>query len=292
MARSTSMTREEILASPGAANSALGDLAAASKSDLPVAQYPPDDLVTLPGGFMHKGELLRRVVVRELTGEHEDALAKALNNPNPYHFLLTLLTSGVDHIGELDHKESVRLLPRMLVGDWDEIVLGIRVATYGETMEVFGWICPACARTVDKLAFSLIEDVDRTKLKDPANDTVFEIELRKGARAKVHLCTGEVLLAVHDVPDLTTPQRNDVMLSKCIETYTDPQGQTHMIAGFPSLVRSMSAPDRQTILRELNTRQPGPRYNGISFKHDECGNEVTLALGITDLFRDLISGLV
>ena len=92
--------------------------------------------------------------------------------------------------------------------------------------------------------------------------------------------------------DLTAPQRNDVMLSKTIETYTDPRGQTHLIAGFPSMVRQMSAPDRQAILRELTIRQPGPRYNEVSFNHDECGQEVTLALGITDLFRDLIAGLV
>ena len=66
------MTREEILAGPWRGQRALADLAAASKSALPVAQYPPDDLVTLPGGLMHKGKMLRQAVVRELTGEDEE----------------------------------------------------------------------------------------------------------------------------------------------------------------------------------------------------------------------------
>ena len=111
MARSTSMTRDEILANPTAAQAALDDVAKEPKSPLPVAEYPPDDLVTLPGGLMYKGELLRTVVVRELTGEHEEALAQAIQNPNPYHFLDTLLTCGVDQLGSLTHEDSASCCP-------------------------------------------------------------------------------------------------------------------------------------------------------------------------------------
>ena len=292
MARDTAMTRQDILDNPAAAQAALDGLNEAAKSPLPVAEFPPDDLVTLPGGYVHKGELLKHVVVRELTGEDEDALARAIQNPNPYHFLDTLLARGVDHIGSLSHDVSVELLPDLLMGDRDEIILGIRAATYGDTVEVFGWTCPLCTGRVDKIEFSLKDDVERVTLADPANESVFEVELRKGARAKVRLAPGRVLTATYEMPDLTAPQRNDVMLSKTIETWTDPKGQVHLIPGFPSMVRRMTTVDRQAILRELTKRQPGPRYNEISFKHEECGGEVSLALGITDLFRDLIAGLV
>lgn len=292
MARGTAMTREEILENPGVAAAALDGLSEAAKSPLPVAEFPPDDLVTLPGGYVRNGELIKRVVVRELTGEDEEALARAIQNPNPYHFLDTLLACGVDRIGSLSHEDSLALLPDLLMGDRDEIILGIRSATYGDAVEVFGWSCPLCGGKVEKIEFSLKDDVERTYLKDPANDSVFEVKLRKGASAKVRLATGRVLTATYDMPDLTSPQRNDVMLSKTIETWTDAKGQVHLIPGFPSMVRKMTTVDRQTVLRELTKRQPGPRYNEIRFKHEECGGEVSLALGITDLFRDLISGLV
>lgn len=292
MARSTGMTREEVLANPAEAQSALDAAAKAAKSPMPVAEFPPDDLVTLPGGLTYKGELIRRVTVRELNGEDEDALARAIQNPNPYHFLDTLLSRGVERIGTLSPETSQALLSDLLTGDRDEIILGIRRVTYGDAVEVFGWTCPLCGKAVDKIEFSLTEDVDRKTLKDPAAETVFDLPLRKGATAKVRLATGAVQTAVFEMPDLTSPQRDDIMLSKCIETYTDPGGQVHLIPGFPSMVRKLSAPDRRTILQALSERQPGPRYNEIGFNHEECGGAVTLALGITDLFRDLIAGLV
>jgi hypothetical protein len=285
------MTRDEALANPAAAQAALDSVKDAAKSPLPVAEFPPDDLVTLPAGYIHDGDLLRRVVVRELTGEDEEALARAIQNPNPYHFLDTLLECGVDHIGNLSHAASVALLPDLLVGDRDEIILGIRRVTYGDTVEVFNWQCPMCGRRIEKIEFALSEDVERITMKDPATEARFTVKLRNGANAVVNLATGRVLTATYEMEELTTPQRNDVMLSKTIETWTDSKGNINLIPGFPSMVRKMSTVARQTILRELSKRQPGPRYNEIKFKHEECGSEVALALGIADLFRDLLAGL-
>ena len=287
----TGMTRDEILAKPATAQAAIKEVAGAAKSPLPDAPFPPDDLVTLPGGLVHKGTMIRQAVVRELTGEDEEALAKAIQSPSTFHFIDTLLRRGIDRLGDLDYEESQSILPELLTGDRDEIILGIRTATYGDAVEVFRWTCPSCGDTVDKISFSLKDDVKRTKLRDPA-DVVFDVKLRKGASARVRLATGAVALAANETPGLLTPQRDDIMLSKCIETYTDARGQAHLIAGFPSMVRRMSAPDRRAVLLELSKRQPGPRYNEVTFNHDGCGEKVTLALGIIDLFRDLIAGLI
>lgn len=292
MTRNTSMTRDEILANPGAAKAALDAVAESAKSPLPVADFPPDNLVTLPGGLIHKGELIKHVTVKELTGEDEETLARAIQHPNQYHFIDSLLRCGVERVGDLGPDESHAALGDMLTGDRDEVILGIRSATYGATVEVFGWSCPHCGKSVDKISFSLKEDVERTTLKNPAEESVFDVKLRKGASATVRLATGAVQLAVFEMPDLTTPQRNDVMLSKCVDTYTDPAGVKHSIMLWPSMVRNMMSPDRQKILRELSQRQPGPRYNDVRFEHEECGKEVSLALGITDLFRDLLAALV
>jgi hypothetical protein len=288
----TAMTREEILANPGAAQSALEGATATARSPLPDAELPPPDLVKLPGGLVHKGGVIRTAVVRELTGEDEEALARALQSNSFYHLLDVLLRAGVVRLGSLDHDESQKLLPDLLTGDRDEIILGIRTATYGDIVEAYNWICTSCGKSVDKLEFSLASDVTRVTLKDPAAGTVFDVKLRKGGSARVRLVTGRVQAAAFERDDLVGPQRDDIVLSQCVDTYTDPAGAAHLIPGFPSMVRKMSAPDRRKILQELSKRQPGPRYNEVAFKHDGCGEEVTLALGITDLFRDLITGLV
>ena len=295
MARSTagtSMTREEILADPGAAQAALDLAAKMSAADLPDVQLPPDDLVTLPGGYVHKGSVIKHAVVRELNGEDEEALAKALQGGNLYHLLDTLISRAVVKLGDLTYEETRLAVPDLLTGDRDEIILGIRAATYGDTIEVFGWTCPECSGVVDKIEFSLKEDVERIKLKNPIEDSEFEVRLGRGAKAKVRLATGSVQMAVWEQDNLVGPQRDDIMLSKTVQTFTDRKGQEHIISLFPSMVRQMSAPDRRLIIRELSKRQPGPRYNDVRFTHDGCHKEVALALGITDLFRDLIAGLV
>lgn len=292
MARSTSMTRDEILADPQAAQAALDLATKASLTDLPVPELPPDDLVTLPGGYVHKGNVIKHAVVRELNGEDEEALAKALQGGNLYHLLDTLISRCVVKLGDLSHEDTVAAVPNLLTGDRDEIILGIRAATYGDTVEVFGWTCPECAGVVDKIEFSLKDDVARIKLKNPLADSEFEVKLNRGAKAKVRLATGSVQMAVWEQDNLVGPQRDDIMLSKTVQTFTDRAGQEHIISLFPSMVRQMSAPDRRKIVRELSQRQPGPRYNDVRFTHDGCHKEVALALGITDLFRDLIAGLV
>lgn len=280
------VSRTEALANPGASNAKIQAALEEAKPDLPVVAFPPDDYVELPGGLTRKDEVIRGVVVRELNGEDEEALARAVQTPNPFHFLNTLLDCGVVSIGDV--QDVAKALKDLLVGDRDEAILGIRKATYGDDVEVFGWVCPSCSEEVSRISFSLTEDIHRVKLGNPLTDSVFEVPLRKGGSARVRLANGHDQTATFDDPKLLGPQRDDILLSRCILTLTDKDGTEHSIAGFPSMVRKLSIPDRRAILKELSDRQPGPRYNEIKFRHDGCGDEVTLALGIRDLFRELL----
>jgi hypothetical protein len=49
----------------------------------------------------------------------------------------------------------------------------------------------------------------------------------------------------------------------------------------------MNMADRNKILKQLLTRQPGPQFGDIKFTHDACNKEVTVAVGIGDMFPDL-----
>lgn len=276
-------TREEALASPGKTNA---DTAAVIGGSAPVIEEAPDDLVRLPGGIVKAGKTYRDAIVRELDGEDEEALSKALRSGSIFHFMDTLIERGTVAVGDLPATPD--LLKSLLIGDRDELALAIRKATYGEAMDIEQWICPACGKQSD-ISFTLTPDViERTVLGDPAKDAYFDVKLRKGAKARVRLPNGADQAALFEDESWTTAQRNTILLSRCVIEYTNPDGEKFSVPAFPSLVLTMSIPDRAKIIKEITKRQPGPRYNEVRFTHDECQNEVVLALGVRDLFRDLI----
>lgn len=262
----------------------------AAANPIPDIPEPPSDFVQLDGGFIYEDEPQSTAVVRELTGEHEEALARSLKSGNTFHFLQVLLESGTASIGSIVDPVKVReALRSMLIGDRDALVLAIRIATYGNELEVLQWTCPACNSQSD-MTFDLAPgglDI-KSKTLENIEDATFEVELRKGARAMVRLATGEDQLYVFDKAELTGAERDSRLLSKCVNSVTDVNGRNHKLIAEPAYVLKLSIPDRHTILEALQDRQPGPQYNKISFKHEDCGNEVTISLGLVDLFRDLI----
>lgn len=282
-------TKAEIQATPAeAVNSEIEAIlnSAAPEDPIPDAPEPPDDLVKLPGGITRNGASVKTATVRELNGMDEEALSKALRSNNLIHFMDVLISRGTVSIGS-EHA-SRDLLKSLLIGDRDELALAIRIATYGDKIDIENWECPHC-KSILPISFSLNDedDIPRRRLDNPA-DTVFEVELRKGAKAKVRLPNGFDQEYIFEDANHTTAQRNSRMLEKCVLSYTNPEGRETQVVIQPSIVLSLSIPDRQKIIAEIAKRQPGPRYNEVKFRHDECGNEVALALGVADLFRELV----
>jgi hypothetical protein len=259
-----------------------------TKSPVPKPPLPPEDLVKLPGGLLRPdGTTITHAKIRELTGEHEEALAKAVQSGNMFHFMNVLLECGVAQIGELDDKDTKETLKDLLLGDRDELVLAIRSATYGKTMEFPDWVCPHC-NTKSAVLIDLSPeggDVIRKPLEDKR--LVFSLDLPSGIKATAHLPTGKDQMAIFEDPDLTNPQRNSILIARCVETVTPPDGITLNVIAHPRIARGMKLADRHAIVDQLAERQPGPRYNEIKWQHTECGKEVTLALGIRDMFREL-----
>lgn len=282
-------SREDALANPGTTNADVDAiLNGAGVNPAPELEDPPADQVKLPGGLVASGgKVLRTAVVRELNGSDEEALSRALQPPGSvFHFMDTLISRGTVQVGNVPATPEV--VKNLLIGDRDELALAIRIATYGDEMSIERWQCPACGKLSD-IAFSLAEDVERKTLKDGENP--FEVRLRKGASARVRLPNGADQDALFEDESWTTAQRNTILISRCVLSYTSPEGQEFNMAAFPSMSLNLSIPDRAKIIREISERQPGPRYNEVRFTHDECKNEVVLALGVRDLFRDLIAFL-
>jgi hypothetical protein len=285
----STVSRATALADPNAANAEVNKaLNGAGVSDIPKAPEPEDGFVRLPAGLVRNGEVTRTAIVRELNGMDEEALSKAMKVGNPIHFTDVLVSRATETLGnEPATKEDLK---NLLIGDRDELVLAIRIATYGETLSIDQWTCPHC-KAVTPISFSLKDDIERVRLENPAEEMVFEVELRKGAKAKVRLPNGSDQEYMFENPEWTTAQRTSRMLTRCVMTYTDPTGHTFQVVAMPSIVLGLSIPDRQKIVMEISKRQPGPQYNGVKFTHTECGNEVVLALGVADMFRELINFL-
>jgi hypothetical protein len=267
---------------PEQANQEIKSIIDSTVSDYPTPEFPPDDVVTLPGGLIKDGRVIKDVVVQELTGEHEEALARVSSpqNYNPFRFLDTLLECGTVSIG--DSGDVKKTLKDLLIGDRDAVLLGIRRATYGNEIKLTDWDCPNCGQRAS-LTMGL-EDIPVTELGDVEAESVFDLELRRGRRARVRLANGHDHAAVFESMKYTAAERDTIMLSRCVLTLTQADGTERSLAGFPSLARGMAMPDRQKIIRELNKRAPGPRFNEIPYTHDACGSEVKLAVTIDDLF--------
>lgn len=278
-------TREELLENPEAANAQIAALLEeTNKADIPMVDLPADDLVQLPGGLIKNGKVIKTAIVKELTGEDEEALAKASQSLNPFHFIDRLLRCGVLQIGELPVSQKDILLKELLVGDREQLILGIRRATYGEKIDIDDWRCANCG---NKASLSMeLDDIPVTYLSNPVEEITFTVPLRKGGVAHVKLANGEDQAALFDKSDLTKAQQETVLLSRCVHKIVTSEGIEQNVAAFPSTVLKMSVPDRHAILDALRDRQPGPKYDEIKYTCESCGEEGMVAVGIGHLFLD------
>jgi len=286
--RKTATASSEGFVSPLEDPEAVTKALSAAINDMPAPVPPPDTLVHLPGGLLLGSETLSTAEVRELTGEHEEILARAAQAVpgNVFHFMNALLECGTVRIGTEEPGSTRKLLKNLLVGDRDALIIGIRKATYGDDIEIEKWVCPNCGESSDLVV--PLADIPVRELGSIRENQVFTLPLRKGRTAEVRLATGADQLAVFEERKLSIAERDTLLLSRCLLSITDPDDTKHTTAGFAlTYARGLSVPDRHAILRELNDRQPGPRISDMTIKHDTCGEEVDLMLGIVDLFRDI-----
>ncbi|WP_019629579.1 hypothetical protein [Actinomadura atramentaria] len=274
---------------PGAANAAIGQALATATAGSPMPDIPAHHTsghVDLVGGFFDgEGQLVRHATVRELTGEHEERIAKARQSRNSARMLATLLECGVERLG--DQEATPKLLRKLLIGDRDQLILEIRRATYGNELEFPAAECPHCNGKVD---LELTLDDIPTRHLDTPEDRNFTVPLRRGRVANVRLPIGEDQEALLELSgnNASLAEQNTLLLSRTVKSFTEPDGSETQAAGIPAMVRErLSMPDRAAILKALNDRRPGPRYDELSFTHDACGEEVELPVTVSDLFLGL-----
>lgn len=231
----------------------------------------PDTIVTLSAGHITPtGEVVREAEVRELNGEDEEHISKAVGTGK---FLTAVLQRGVVRVG--DERPTASLLDSLLSGDRDDLLLGIRRATFGPTA-TFRATCPHCGEEQD-VEVDLRADVPTRTMADPA-DRVFEVECRAGT-AEVCLPTGAVQRKVLDSTDKTVAELNTALLEGCVRE----------IDGIPVMgpasVRRLGIRDRERIIEEITDRITGPRLSEVTKGCPSCEGEMALPLSMMALFR-------
>lgn len=250
-----------------------------SSANAPEIDPAPETLVKLPAGLVTEGGIVREAEVRELTGRHEEALAKVRGNPSK--FINTLLLSGVASLGT--EKATQANIATLIQGDIDALLLGIRRVTFGNDFELFQVACDNCGELNDlKLK---LDDIPIQEMEDPSQRE-FDVELRNKKVAKVCFPNGEAQTDLYKNASLTPPELVTILLSHCVLGITDRHGNFKPSRGKNDILDMFKA-DRDILQEFIYEKQPGPRYEQVKAVCSACESEVQVPLNVGILFRDL-----
>ncbi len=233
---------------------------------------PSESEVDLPGGFIGVNrEVILTAEVRELNGMDEELIAKAGSSAKAFN---VLLQRGLVKLGSEDVTKDQ--IDSLLSGDRDAILIAIRRATFGNTLDL-NINCPSC-NAPQTTSIDLVDDVPVKRLEDPIADRTFYVETKKGP-VGVALPTGVVQKRLVDNMDKSIAEMNTVLLAGCILS----------VNGSPSSGAStalaLGMADRTKVLDAITDRNPGPRLGEVKKACQACNEDIELPLSLTDLFR-------
>lgn len=262
---------------PTAANQVIETLFA--DEPMPEPPEPAPAYTTLPVGLRRNGQVHRDARVRELTGADEEEIARS--GSDPLRYFEAILKAGAVAVGPYTVDEE--LLGELTIADRDTLVLAIRIATFGDTLEWIGYECPSCHDLSDlKIPLNEIEIREVPADLEPE----FFVTLREGL-AMMRLPTGADQRELFTREDLNPAERNSVMLGRClVEVTYGPDGRSApTLEGSVELVRSMGMADRRLLLDALDTHAYGPVFERYTIIHEPCGQEVRVPINVGALFR-------
>jgi len=263
------------LAATAAIQDALGDGSSPEDEDIPFIDEPGDNEVILPGGLVVDGEVYKKARVRELNGEDEEILARAMNADNPSRYYHLILERGVTHIGPLE--TNGKLLNTLLLGDRSTLVLAVRRATFGDDLDL-DIICSHCALEA-KIRIHLDTEIEIRPLNWDVREQYQSVELRGGVEARVRLADGADQEFIYSLVNKTEADLNTELFLRCVESI---DGEN--VQGNRKRIRSLGMADRKTLSDWLIDKQPGPQYDTIKHTCTACGKETPIGLTAADLF--------
>lgn len=246
---------------------------------VPLILDSPDTTFKLPRGLFYQGHWHKDVVIRELTGIDEEALAKF--NQDAMAFFSTVIALGVESIGELDLtslplSERKGFLSQLLLGERDMLFIQVARVAFGDTKEIT-YACTLC-EVEQTMALVMSEDFKPTVVEDVETLT-HTYTTGKGDVLEYRPATGADQETALSKKGQTLAEQNTVMLSLCIT-----KRNSELIVDPLHYARNLSMKDRSALLQALVERQPSVNLV-LQTQCISCGGDQTIGLGWGDIFR-------
>lgn len=255
--------------------SELANPSSSSKESFPVISDPPDGAVKLAQGLRVGEHTYFDAEVKELTGEDEEYITRAVLGGDFARLSQAVLERGVLSIGTVFPTPAQ--LDELLIGDREELLLGIRIATYGNELKM-KVICAHCQVESD-IIVDLAAEIEHVPLKWDSNVWMHKVKLHKLGEATVRITTGADQRAIAGLENKTTSELNTELLSRLV---LDIGGVP--VKGSKEKMKSLPIRDRETLLEFIIENQPGPDYGKLKNECTVCGRETLLGLAAERLF--------
>ena len=236
---------------------------------VPIIEEAPDTAVSLAVGI--DGDT--KAVVRELTGEDEERLARVTREEEFFATVVALGTEQVafEDLSELPLSGRLAITGQLLVGDRDRLFMEIVRVTFGNE-RVVGFQCALCEARNE---VTLLIDTDFPQ-GEGDTATAHEYVTSKGQRIMYRLVTGA---DQDEVAQMSLAEANTHLLSKCIT-----QVDGAMVMNPLEFAKQLGMRDRRALLAEMADKQPSINML-LETKCSACGEEVPLQVGWGTLFR-------
>jgi hypothetical protein len=247
--------------------------------DTPQIQESVEPYVDLPRGLQYAGTWQKRAMVRELTGVDEEAISRVKEITDIYDTVLALGTARIGEVelGSLPLVERQGYLAQLLLGERDQLYIGIVRQTYGDHKKML-YTCANCQEQ-QELTVVLSEDFTMTTVDDVGR-TEFDYISSKGDRIVYRPAVGADQIEALKRKNATMAEQNTVILSRCILRVNDDS----VIVDPVAYARQLPMKDRQGLLAELIRRQPTVNMT-VTVDCVACREEQTIPLGWADLFQ-------
>ncbi|MEU7147050.1 hypothetical protein AB0B15_03260 [Streptomyces sp. NPDC045456] len=265
-------------ADAAAANRTMQQVLADSVGSAPKPPLPGGTAVVLPVGMDIDGQPVNNARVRELTGADEEALATVPRAS--LEFFDTVLRRGVTEVGSAAPTEQQ--LQDMLVGDRDSLLLAVRCATFGPSLELHGVSCPGCDERMD-----VTIDLSTVECRGlPEGEHT--VRLRDGRLVHLRFPTGADQKYILAEKNASPARVNSRLLERCVRYVSSTeQAPAALVEDGAAFAQSLGIADRRALLMYLADHAPGPQLADLSVTHAGCGEEVPLPLSVADVFLDL-----
>lgn len=250
--------------SANAANAAIAD-------PVPTIDSSPITTLELIRGVFNKAtsDWEKDAVVRELTGEDEEALAAidAKEDLSYGEYLVNLLQRAVVSIGSQTIENNKNLIDELLIGDRDLLFLGVIRATYGKAREV-QLTCGNCNESND-VVIDLENDFKVEKADEDITKPI-SVQLKDGKTLSFSLpTTGDSRYSLKKAK--TTAEQNTYIIARCLLGDMDKDSREVW-------AKKLGLADRKKIVKAITAVQPGPRMEEVNTQCAHCEQELVVVI--------------